>query len=58
MELGQNLRGKDSQVKKDNEARSDEFNQYSDEVSALENIAKISDDKILSITTQINQRNS
>ena len=47
---------KDSQVKKDNEARSDEFNQYSDEVSALENIAKISDDKILSIATQINQK--
>ena len=47
---------KDSQVKKDNQARSDEFKQYSDEVSALENLAKISDNKIISIATQINAK--
>ena len=47
---------KDSQVKKDNEARSDESKQYSEEVSALENLAKISDDRIISISTQINQK--
>jgi hypothetical protein len=47
---------KDSQVKKDNEARVDESKQYSDEVSALENLAKISDDKIISIATQINEK--
>jgi|TARA_Y100000289_G_C3923731_1_gene152017 hypothetical protein len=47
---------KDSQVKKDNQARSDESKQYSDEVSALENLAKISDNKIISIATQINAK--
>ena len=47
---------KDSQVKKDNQARSDEFKKHSDEVSAYENLAKISDDKIVSIATQINQK--
>ena len=47
---------KDSQVKKDNEARSDEFKKHSSEVSTFENLAKISDDKIISIATQINEK--
>ena len=47
---------KNSQVKKDNEARVDESKRYRDEVSALENLAKISDDKLVQIATQINNK--
>jgi len=47
---------KDSGVKKDNVARNEELQGYQSEVSALENLAKISDDKIISIATQINEK--
>ena len=47
---------KKSPVKKDNTARSDEAKQYSEEVGALETYAKVSDNKIISIATQINQK--
>lgn len=47
---------KKSPVKKDNIARSDEFTQHSEEVAALESYAKVSDDKILSISIEINQK--
>jgi len=47
---------KDSGVKKDNVARNEELQGYQSEVSTLENLAKISDDKIISIATQINEK--
>lgn len=47
---------KKSPVKKDNTARSDEAKQYSEEVGALETYAKVSDNKIISIATQINEK--
>lgn len=47
---------KKSPVKKDNTARSDEAKQYSEEVTALETYAKVSDNKIISIATQINEK--
>ena len=47
---------KKSPVKKDITARSDEAKQYSEEVGALETYAKVSDNKIISIATQINEK--
>ena len=47
---------KKSPVKKDITARSDEDKQYSEEVGALETYAKVSDNKIISIATQINEK--
>ena len=47
---------KKSPVKKDIIVRSDEAKQYPEEVAALETYAKVSDNKIISIATQINQK--
>lgn len=47
---------KKSPVKKDSTARSDEAKQHSEEVTALETYAKVSDNKIISIATQINEK--
>ena len=47
---------KKSPVKKDITARSDEAKQYSEEVGALETYAKVSDNNIISIATQINEK--
>lgn len=47
---------KKSPVKKDTTARSDESKQYSEEIAAFETYAKVSDNKIISIATQINQK--
>lgn len=45
-----------SKVKKDINIRQDELNQHEGEVNSLKTFAKISDDKIISIATQINQK--
>ena len=45
-----------SPVKKDTTARFDESKQYSEEIAEFETYAKVSDNKIISIATQINQK--
>ena len=45
-----------SPIKKDKQARSDESTKYDNEVSALTNLAKKSDDVILNVQTEINNK--
>jgi hypothetical protein len=47
---------KKSPVKKDINARFDESKQYSEEIAEFETYAKVSDNKIISIASQINQK--
>ena len=47
---------KNSGVKKDNVARNEELQGYQSEVDALKRLAQKSDDKIISIKTQINEK--
>lgn len=46
----------ESSVRKDTEARNEEFQVYKNEVASFTSLAKLSDDKILNIKNQINQK--